>query len=133
MVDLINRGYDMYNWTTSIRYVKGLGPTRSRELIKIGIETVGDLLCRQPLSYIYPGVTSIAEAGEGMVVIKAKIRSVGRTYYGMEAILSDDTGEKGSTCRASWYSTPCAIHALRSGVTATFWGKMKGGVMQQPK
>ncbi len=118
----------MYYWDTKIRYVKGLGPTRSKELTKIGIETVGDLLERRPLSYIYPGVTNIADAKEGMVVIKARIKSI-RSPYGsvIDALLNDGT----AVCCATWYYPYATLH-LHPGMTATFWGKMKGGVLQQP-
>lgn len=118
-----------YRWTTPIRYIKGLGPTRSRELAKIGINTVGDLLEYPPLSYIFPGVTNIADAKEGMVVVKARIRGINRGWGStVKATLDDDI----DTCRAIWY-TPYAAQALYTGMTTIFYGKMKGGVLQQPK
>lgn len=118
-----------YTWTTPIRYVRGLGPTRSKELTKIGINTVGDLLEYPPLSWIYPGVTPISEASDGMVVIKAEIIKLFRTHNGAIAHLDDSSG---MMCTAQWY-TPWVVAALRPGMTATFYGKMKGGVLQQPK
>ena len=119
----------MYDWTTPIRYVRGLGPTRSRELVKIGITTVGELLERKPLSYIYPGVTQIADAKEGMVVVKARIRGINRGWGStVKATLIDDT----DTCQAIWYTT-YAAQSLHTGMIATFYGKLKGGTLIQPK
>jgi ATP-dependent DNA helicase RecG len=111
-----------YHWTTPIRYVRGLGPTRSRELIKIGIHTVGDLLERCPLSYIYPSATPIADASEGMVVVKAKVKEIKQGHGSVvEAVLDDGTG----TCRAVWYHGAWLLANLRPGMVVTFWGKAK--------
>ncbi len=119
-----------YTWDTSIRYVKTIGPTRSRELTKIGINTVGDLLEYPPLSYIYPGVTPISEAKEGMVVVKARIKHIGLSYDSvMEGTLIDNT----SICGVKWYNARYVYDQLREDMTATFYGKFKGGVLQQPK
>jgi ATP-dependent DNA helicase RecG len=119
-----------YHWQTPIRYVRGLGPVKTQELTKIGITTVGELLERQPLSYIYPGGTSIAEATEGHVVIKARITQIGqRTPSLMMATLQDDTGK----CPAVWYNQSWLLANLRSGMTVTFWGRFKDGVLHQPK
>lgn len=121
----------MYNWDTKIRFVRGLGPQKAKELAGIGINTVGDLLERQPLHYLYPGGVSIANAKEGqMVVIKAKIKAIGWRRSGcIDAALSDETG----TCRAVWYNNWGPIKYLRLGTTATFWGKYKDKILQQPK
>lgn len=120
-----------YQWNTPIRYVRGLGPTRSRELIKMGITTVGELLERHPLSYIYPGIIPISDAKEGNAVIKAKIKEIGRLYgKTTRATLYDDAG---GVCRAMWYYGAWALHTLRPGMTVIFYGKMKGGVLSQPK
>ncbi len=123
----------MYKWTTKIRYVKGLGPTKARTLTKLGIETVGDLLCWKPLHYLYPGGVPIAEAKEGMVVIKARVTEIGLHPYSgrgvVQATLMDDTGN----CQVTWYNSPWLLSNLHAGMTATFYGKYKAGVLQQPK
>ena len=36
---------------TDVRYLKGVGPARSRQLAKLGIETIGDLLLHVPRGY----------------------------------------------------------------------------------
>jgi len=120
----------MYNWDTKIRYVRTIGPTRSRELAKIGITTVGELLEYHPLSYIYPGATNIADAKEGMVVVvRARIRGINRGWGStVKATLIDNT----DTCQAIWY-TSYAAQSLHTGMIATFCGKLKSGVLQQPK
>lgn len=121
----------MYHWDTPIRYVRGLGPTRSKELTKIGVHTVGDLLEYPPLSWIYHGVTDIAGAKEGMVVVKAVVRTIGRHPFRSvtEATLDDESG----SCKVEWYGRAWLLDHLRPGMTATFFGELKGGVLQQPK
>ena len=122
----------MYNWSTKIRYVRGLGPQRSRELAKIGVHTVGNILEYKPLSYIFPGVIAIKDVQEGQTVIRAKIKMIKKAGYSTStrvvAILEDDTG----ACKAEWYN-PYVTQSLRTGWVATFYGKLKGGVLQSPK
>ncbi len=119
----------MYKANTPVRYIKGLGPTRSRELNKLGIHTVLDLLERKPLSYIFPGVTPIEDARDGQVVVKANVVEIGRRYgHVVGATVCDKTGH----CQAQWY-TPYAVQQLRQGMTVTFYGKYKSGVLQSPK
>ena len=120
-----------YTYTTPIRYVRGIGPNRAKELVACGITTVGDLLERRPLSYVYPGMTPIADATDGMVVVRARIKDVMRGCWGstVEAVLDDETG----VCKAMWYNSPYLLSSLHSGMTAIFYGKMKGGVLSQPR
>jgi len=124
----------LYSWTTPIRYVRGVGPAKTRELENAGIETVGDLLEHQPLHNIYPGSTSIRDLpSEGHVIVKAKIHKISRYGSGnspiVEATLNDGIG----TCKAIWWNQVYIIRYLSEGMTATFWGNCKHGVLQQPK
>ena len=122
----------MYNWQTKIQYVVGIGPTKASELKGMGIETVGDLLEHQSNHHIYPGITAIKDLKEGHTIITAKIVSIdrlpGRTPI-VEAKLNDGTG----TCKAMWWNQIFILQNLRSGMTVTFWGKHRGGTLQQPK
>ncbi len=121
-----------YKWTTKIQYVRGIGPTKAVELKGMGIETVGDLLEYQPNHHIYPGITAIKDLKGGHAIITAKVVSIdrlpGRTPI-VEAKLNDGTG----TCKAMWWNQIFILQNLRPGVTVTFWGKCRAGVIQQPK
>lgn len=124
----------LYSWITPIRYVKGVGPVKTRELENAGINTVGDLLEYQPLRNIYPGSTAICGLpSEGYVIIKAKIHKISRYGSGnapvVEMVLNDGTG----TCKAVWWNQVYIIRYLSEGMTATFWGNCKQGTLQQPK
>jgi len=122
----------MYHWLTNIRYVRGIGPVKAQELNGMGINTVGDLLERQPLHYIFPGVTPIRDAKEGHVIVKGMITAITRLPSRVpivEATLRDATGG----CKARWYNQTYALQNLRVGMTVTMWGRFKGGVLQQPR
>lgn len=121
----------MYTPQTKIQYVKGIGPTRAKQLNKIGIHTVLDLLEYQPNHYIYPGETPIGEAKQGHVIIKAKIIAIERLAHRpiVVAQLNDGTG----TCKAIWYNQRFVANSLRVGMTVTFWGQFRGGVLHQPR
>ena len=121
----------MYTWTTKIQYVKGIGTTRAKELNKIGIHTVLDLIEYQPNHYIYPGETPIGEAKQGHVIVKAKITAMERLPHRPIVIarLNDGTG----TCKAIWYNQRFVANSLRVGMTVTMWGQFHGGVLHQPR
>lgn len=121
----------IYKWNTKIQYIKGIGPATATKFNQMGIETVGDLLEYKPLHHIYPGVTSIKDAKQGHVIIKAKIMRIYRIQSKVptvEAVLSDGTG----TCYAKWWNQVFVIQHLRVGMKVVFWGKYKNG-LKQPK
>lgn len=122
----------IYNWRTKVQYVRGIGPTKAKELNGMGIKTVGDLLEYKPLHYIYPGIMAVKDLKEGYAIIKAKIVSIERLprrVPTVEAVLDDGTG----TCKAVWWNQIFVLQHLRPGMTVTFWGKCKAGVFNQPK
>lgn len=122
----------MYSWQTKIQYVRGVGPSKATELKGMGIETVGDLLEYQPNHHIYPGITAIKDLKEGHAIITAKVISIDRIPCRtpiVEAKLNDGT----ETCKAIWWNQIFILQNLRPGMTVTFWGKCRAGVLQQPK
>ena len=49
--------------TTDVCYVKGVGETRAKQLNKLGIKTVSDLVTHYPRGYIdFNNISSIADA-----------------------------------------------------------------------
>ncbi|MCD4776855.1 MAG: ATP-dependent DNA helicase RecG [Candidatus Aegiribacteria sp.] len=85
---------------TDVRYLKGVGPARSRQLSKLGIETVADLLLHVPRGYndrrLITPIRSLVPGEEanvsGAVVSSGYLKSrKGKRRF--EVILRDDTGE----------------------------------------
>ena len=122
----------MYKIDTPIQFIKGVGPVKAIELKNMGINTVLDLLETVPNHHVYPGITAIKDLKDGHAIIKAKVVSIdrlpGRTPI-VEAVLTDGTG----TCEAMWWNQIFILQNLRPGMTVTFWGKCRAGVLQQPK
>ena len=122
----------MYIWATPIQQVRGVGPAKAKELDGMGITTAGDLLEYSPLHYLYPGVTNIADAQDGYVVIRAKIAHIERLPSRVpivKALLDDGPNH----CRAVWYNQQFVVQYLRPGMIVTFWGRLNNGELQQPK
>ncbi len=121
----------MYNWITKIQYVVGIGPSKAIELKGMGIKTVGDLLEHQPNHHVYPGITAIKDLKDGYAIIKAKIVDIERRSGQpiVRVLLDDGTG----FCEAMWWNQIFILQNLRPGMTVTFWGKCRAGVLNQPK
>ncbi len=121
----------MYSWTTNIRYVKGIGPTKTKELASIGIHVVGDLLEYRPLDYIYPGVQKIADLPtEGNVIINGTVKEIRHIRDNVVgAVIADETGE----CAARWYGSTWLLNNVQTGTKLTLWGKVNRRVLHQPK
>lgn len=85
---------------TDVRYVKGIGPARGRQLSRLGIETIFDLLLHVPRGYndrrIITPIRSLVPGEEvnvsGTVVSSGYLRSrKGKRRF--EVIVRDNTGE----------------------------------------
>ncbi|MDZ7269200.1 MAG: ATP-dependent DNA helicase RecG [candidate division KSB1 bacterium] len=84
--------------TTPVRYLRGLGETRSRELEKIGIKTIADLLFYLPRRYLDRStILQCRDLREGVAAtVVGKVMS-GQILYGgrrprFELTLADGTG-----------------------------------------
>ncbi len=85
---------------TDLRYLKGIGPARSRQLSRLGIETICDLLLYVPKGYhdrrIITPISSLVPGEEvnisGTIVSSGYLRSKnGKNRF--EAIVRDKTGD----------------------------------------
>ncbi|HNX27799.1 MAG TPA: ATP-dependent DNA helicase RecG [Syntrophomonadaceae bacterium] len=111
----------------SIQYVKGVGPARVKQLSRLGITTVFDIMWHIPRGYIdRNAVTPISalQAG-GIVSIKAKVlgTSINRTRRGMsifKALLQDNSG----ITTAVWFNQPFLKSSLKSGMNIYLNGKV---------
>ena len=120
---------------TPIQYVKGVGPRLAERFARLGIATVGDLLCHYPRRYIdYSQPSPIAEAPSGTeVVIKAEVCAKkgavrlpgGRTM--VQATAADDTG----TLTLTWFNTHFMADKLLLGEEYYFEGRAKGALSRR--
>lgn len=126
--------------TDSIRVLKGIGDKTQQLFLKIGIQTIGDLLQYYPRGYdIYEEPISIGEIEEGKVV------TVSGTIFGRIQVnkmknlqittlyLKDITG----TLKVIWFRMPFLKNTLQKGGLLTLRGKIvrkkDGCVMEHPE
>jgi len=113
-----------------VRYIKGVGPHRTTQLVQLGIESVEDACYYPPRRYedrtrlaaiadVKPGdVTTV----RGTVLTKTlrRIRG-GRTLF--EAAIEDATG----VLRGTWFHAPYLAQQINVGDDLILYGKLEGG------
>lgn len=119
----------------SIQFLKGVGETRAKQLAKLGLFTVEDLLRFYPRGYIdynHPYPVAMAPY-EGMCVVKAtvygkqlpmRIRG-GRTIYRVTA--GDDT----AGLLLTFFNSPYAARGLEENRDYLFYGRVGGALARR--
>src|SRR2546422_9394057 len=104
--------------TTSVKYLKGVGPKRAVALERLGVRTMGDLLYHAPHRYLdATRVTPLAQArvgeevnGVGRVVSTGVIPTR-RGLRGFRAILRDESG----LVECAWPGQPFLERTIKRG------------------
>jgi len=116
--------------TTSIRYLKGVGPKRAKSLAGKGINTVEELLYYFPRRYEdRTNFTKISELREGQInTIKAQVLSGfarnswrRRRFSITEAVLTDNTGK----ISCVWFNQPYLEGYLKPEAFLILYGKVE--------
>lgn len=117
-------------WDKEVQYLKGVGEKRAKQLAKLGILTVGDLLRCYPRGYVdYSAPYTVAEAPyEAPCAVRATVFekypplriSGGRTLYRVDA--GDDTG----LLQITFFNSLYAAERLQAGSEYLFYGKVRG-------
>lgn len=100
----------------AVTNIKGVGEVATKQLEKLGVVTVWDLLTYYPRRYEdFSNVVSIKNAKPGVITIKVKIKQVTSRYsrrglHVTEALVSDDTG----STRIIWFNQPYRGDSLKS-------------------
>jgi ATP-dependent DNA helicase RecG len=109
-----------------LQYIKGVGPKRSKQLNRLGLDTVFDLLWNVPRAYFNrSNVNAITELQDGETAsIRGKICSTGttRTRGGMtifKALVEDGSG----AITAVWFNQPFLSRILKPGQEIFLTGK----------
>ncbi len=112
--------------SSPVQYVKGVGPVRAAQLIRLGIHTVEDLLYHRPHRYedrshlakiaaLLPGQK---QATQGVVVAVSERR---HGMYQFQAALSDETG----VMRATWFGQRYLRRMIRRGMRLIVYGRVE--------
>ena len=116
--------------STSIQYLKGIGPKRAKSFATHGVNTIEDLLYYFPRRYEdRTNFASISELKEGQVyTIKALVQSARsrsswrrRAFSITEAALADPTGK----ISCVWFNQPYLNQYLKAGVNLILYGKVQ--------
>lgn len=116
--------------SSSIQYLKGIGPKRAKSLAKIGLNTLEDLLYYFPKRYQdCSQCIPVAEAREGQTIcITVKVISGfarqswrSKAFHIFEATVRDDSGQ----LRIIWFNQPYLKNYFKTGAKAMLWGKIE--------
>jgi len=116
--------------STSIQYLKGIGPKRAKSFAGYGVNTIEELLYYFPRRYEErTNFTSISELKEGQLyTIKAQVQlgrsrsSWRRRHFSItEALVSDPTGQ----ISCVWFNQPYLKDYLKTGASLILYGKVR--------
>lgn len=112
-----------------IRQMPGIGPKREETLRANGIETVGDMLARFPVSYIDRSPQGgFAEPSEGKVTVRAVVDKVGtprRVRGGTSLFSLSATDDEGSRGQIYFFNSPWLTKAFKPGRAYYFFGEVR--------
>jgi ATP-dependent DNA helicase RecG len=113
-----------------IQYLRGIGPRRSRQFKRLGVENIFDLLWYVPRAYFNRAnpdhIKSLQPGSQAAVRAVVKGTHASRTRRGMhifKALLQDDSG----LLTAVWFNQPFLAGQIDSGQEIFVSGKVKAG------
>ena len=126
----------MVDLSKDIQFVKGVGPSKSKLLQVLGINTLNDLITYYPRDYEDRSqVKNIASSIDGekvlinaTVITDVNVRMFGR-YKSIEKVIVNDGTEN---CLITWFNQPYIKQNIKRGNKYKFFGKLvkKGGQIQ---
>ncbi len=112
-----------------IQYLKGIGPKRSQQFKRLGVDNIFDLLWHVPRAYFNRGnpdkIKSLVHGEPAAVRGVVKGTHASRSRRGMnifKALLQDDSG----VVTAVWFNQPFLAGIITSGQEIFVSGKVKG-------
>ncbi|HKD86121.1 MAG TPA: ATP-dependent DNA helicase RecG [Terriglobales bacterium] len=119
----------MLNLTTSVQYVRGIGPHFAEILLEKGISTVEDLLYYLPFRYedrLNPRGIGELRTGE-MASIIADVRTFGLFRTRRMPIFEMTVGQGRDTLKCIWFNATYLRDKFRAGMLIALYGKVEAG------
>jgi ATP-dependent DNA helicase RecG len=127
---------EMLELSTSVQYVKGIGPRLAEVLANKGIRTVDDLLHYLPFRYedrVNPRGISELRAGE-MATVIAEVRTSGLFRTRRMPIFQMTAGQGRSRLKCIWFNGTYLRDRFKPGQLVALYGKVEqersGGELQ---
>ena len=112
-----------------LQYIKGVGPKRNKDLQKLGVHNIFDLLWHVPRAYFNrSNLSAIKDLPLNTTVnLQARVLSTtqnrtGRGFHIFKALLEDDSG----LITAVWFNQPYLFNTIKSGQEILVTGKVDG-------
>jgi ATP-dependent DNA helicase RecG len=119
--------------STSVQYVKGIGPRFAEILLEKGISTVEDLLYYLPFRYedrLNPRGIGELRPGE-MASVIAEVRTFGLFRTRRMPIFEMTVGQGRDTLKCTWFNATYLQDKFRAGMLVALYGKVEAGDRQR--
>jgi ATP-dependent DNA helicase RecG len=119
--------------STSVQYVKGIGPRFAEILLEKGISTVEDLLYYLPFRYedrLNPRGIGELRAGE-MASVIGEVRTFGLFRTRRMPIFEMTVGQGRDTLKCTWFNATYLQDKFRAGMLVALYGKVEAGDRQR--
>ncbi len=119
----------MLELSTSVQYVKGIGPRFAEILLEKGISTVEDLLYYLPFRYedrLNPRGIGELRVGE-MASVIAEVRTFGLFRTRRMPIFEMTVGQGRDTLKCIWFNARYLEDKFRAGMLVALYGKVEAG------
>ena len=119
----------MLDLSTSVQYVKGIGPRFAEILLEKGISTVEDLLYYLPFRYedrLNPRGINELRIGE-MASIIAEVRTFGLFRTRRMPLFEMTVGQGRDTLKCIWFNATYLKDKFRAGMLVALYGKVEAG------
>ena len=119
----------MLELSTSVQYVKGIGPRFAEILLEKGISTVEDLLYYLPFRYedrLNPRGIGELRVGE-MASVIAEVRTFGLFRTRRMPIFEMTVGQGRDTLKCIWFNATYLQDRFRAGMLLALYGKVEAG------
>lgn len=116
------------------KYIKGVGPNRIKQLNKLGIYTLGDVITYFPRGYenrnLKKNISDLEDGEEALIVAKCVSKmseiKIRKNMCIFKLIVRDETG----TCTLTWFNSPFLKKRFVVGKNYKFFGKVKRRINQ---